>query len=74
MSDEIGNKQVNLSLTVDEVSFIVSGLRDCADAARMRLNSEDPHKDAQWYIDNHRMYNENRMLADRLEHEMLEVL
>lgn len=69
---DVGKKVVPLHLTVDEVSFIVCGLRDCAKGAERRSRKWFTAKeDRQTELD---IRDENLHLADYLEATYLAVL
>lgn len=55
-----GQRKVTVELTVDQWSFVVSGLRDCADSAKKRREEGDEE-----------LMQENLQLAATIEYEML---
>lgn len=61
-----GKEEITLKLTVDQVQFIVCGLRDCADFVK-----KSPHIESR---DARRLVRQNRNLANQVERQMLSQL
>jgi hypothetical protein len=58
----IGSREINLDLTVDEITFIVTGLRDLAAGARKRIQMGTDEVELEEDLER-----ENLRLADSLE-------